>query len=299
MGAHDDDYAMHNTAIIVILTILSILTTLTSLALLVVILIKSDLRKCPTSWLVINVLVSVILTGLVYLPMLAYNTPGFRSGMAGCQILFLIDNFKTVHVQFSMLLLFIDRFIWFIKPNDYSQIMTPKVIKICIIFFVIFDLVLGIVVKFTFQETAVRANDGNLVLCSEYIHMFTYIIWHILNTLPMALNVIFGIITMLSALVVCYRGQSGSDKDVSSGRQAMGLILLMILLDLGLHLPLWLNFIVRFQEGSRNTLRCVESLFFLVVSFPMMFLIPEIRSTITPYCKAEKKGEEVPLNTPP
>ena len=123
----------------IIYIVFSILLAITGVALLIFILAKKELRSQPTFWLVINVIVVIILESLVLLPMLTSNIVtfrGFTAGIVGCHVMFVITNFDILHIQIALMLLFVDRFIYFFKPERHAHHMSPRTVRVLICCFV-------------------------------------------------------------------------------------------------------------------------------------------------------------------
>ena len=263
------------------------------------ILAKPELRKSPKCWLVINVLVVVLLTAIFYLPILMYNAYDFQSGVFGCHFAHLMSSFGAVHIQFSLLLLFVDRFVSFVRPKRYSDIMTPRVVRILIICQVIFEVVFILTTVYTMVKPGMDEYNGQTVCHSTGSFILYNVYLLVVHLVPLFLNVVFGIITIFCGLALCRRMRAGNENEGSLGGQAIGLIITLVILDTGLTLP-DMVFVFLLSAGIKEwfIVRALTTSFFLVVNFPMMFLIPEIRSALISCCKRDKKGENMPLVKP-
>ena len=285
----------------IVTVILSTLITLTGFSLLMVILKNADVRKSPSSWLVINVLLAILLQGLIYLPMEAHNIPDFTSGEFGCHFIHIVQTFSHLHIQLSLLLVFIDRFVYFVGPTKYSDIMTPRVVTILICLSILFHLVLSVVAIYatTYVTLATVGFQYTLTVCylsfrspgAEYAMIS--LIYHV----PLLLNLLVGTISIITSFGMCCCGKMTNDKEGSMRKQAIGLICVTLILDLGFTLPSMSFFLSHYHFDHETWLvyRSLSTSFFFVVNFPMMFLIPEIRSALTSCCTSEKKGEKTPL----
>ena len=200
------------------------------------ILANPDLRKSPNCWLVVNVLVAVLLTAIFYLPMQMHNAYGFKSGVIGCHFENIVSAFGTVHIQFSLLLLFVDRFVSFVRPTKYCDIMTPRVVRILIICEIIFELIFILTTLYTTVKPGINEYHGHISCHSTGSVMLYKIYILVVHALPLFLNVLFGIITIFCGLALCRRLKAGDENEGSLGGQVIGLILILVALDMGLTL---------------------------------------------------------------
>ena len=284
-------YIMNLTFIILIL--------LVACPLFIFILAKAELRKSPTCWFVINVLVAVLLMALISLPIIIENSYSFKLGSFGCHFSYILSSFNNVHIQLSLLMLFIDRFICIVKPTRHPDIMTPKVVRIMIICSVIFELILTLTALYTLMVPTVFAGDGYSI-CTAVGSPSAYGIYKLItHTLPLGFNFVFGIITILGGFATCRRLKTSETHEASLCGQAIALILTLVLLDVGCTLPhlMYIN-LENHDEFIWLIFQGLATSFFFIVNFPMMFLTPEIRSAIVACCKREKNGEKAPLVKP-
>ena len=285
-------YIMNLTFIILIL--------LVACPLFIFILAKAELRKSPTCWFVINVLVAVLQMALISLPISMENSYTFKLGSFGCHFSFIMSCFNNVHVQVSLLMLFIDRFICFVKPTRHPDIMTPKVVRIMIICSVIFELILTLTALYTLMVPMVYARDG-YVICTAHTSYTAFTIYKLItHTLPLGFNFVFGIITIFGGFATCHLFKASKANEASLCGQAIALILTLVVLDVGCTLPEVMYYTLEMRRDELYLLifRGLAMSFFFLVNFPMLFLIPEIRSAIASCCKREKKGENAPLFKP-
>ena len=277
--------------------VFTVLILLVACPFFIFILAKAELRKTPTCWCVINVLVAVLLMSIVYFPFVMHNVFTFKSGAVGCHFGYIVYAFCTVHVHFSLLLLFIDRFVYLVRPTRHPEIMTPRLVRIMIICLTIFELILSFTCIYTSMKPRIVHVQGE-TLChgTSYFTFYTYY-GLIIHVLPVFINVVFCIITICCALPLCRQLRSGGANEAFLGGQAIGLILTIVILDAGLTLPEMFNHPLAKMLNVQLWLvfRGLSLTFYFVVNFPMMFLIPEIRSALTSICKSEKNGEKMPL----
>ena len=232
------DAFLQNAAIVKI--VFSVLLSITGVALLLFILAKKELRNQPTFWLVINILVAVIFEGLVLLPMYLMHD-NFPAGIVGCHITFVFPNFQMLHTQTALMLLFVDRFIYFFKPERHAYHMSPCTVRVLICCFVFVELALIILTTFTLIKPALVLHHKSLV-CSPKGHWeMRQINDFMLHVLPMLLNVFFGVIVLVFVLTGCCKARKNSNN--SNGKQAVSLILLLVFFDVICNTSWMLNYL--------------------------------------------------------
>ena len=296
-----NEYDIHVPFVVFVMNLVfTILILLVACPFFIFILAKPELRKTPTCWFVINVLVVVLLMGFVYFPFVMHNVFTFRSGVIGCHFGYIMFAFCTVHTQFSLLLLFIDRFVYLVRPTRHPEIMTPRVVRIMIICLTIVELILSLTCIYTLMKPGINKVHGETLCHGTGYFTFYTIYGLIIHVLPVFLNVVFCMITICCGLALCRRLRTSGENKGSLGGQAIGLILTIVFLDMGFILPEMLNdlFATHYNVQLWLVFRGLSLTFLFAVNFPMMFLIPEIRSALTSICKSEKNGEKMPLVKP-
>ena len=281
----------------IIYIVFSILLTIAGVALLIFILAKKELRSHPTFWLVINVLVVIIIEGLVLLPMFS-TFRDFRGGIVGCHVMYVFTNFDMLHTQIALMLLIIDRFIYFFKPEKHAYHMSPRTVRVLICCFVFLELVLSISTTFTLIKPILDDHSGSLMCISTTHWEYAQINNFFLHIVPMLLNVIFGLIVLVSVLIRCCKPTKNSDN--YNGKQAIALILLLVFFDVACTVPFMMSYVIHYTSdyGIHIFIQVLYFLFYIIVCILLVLLIPDFRTAVTSYCKPGKKGESVPLMPP-
>ena len=272
-----------------------VLIGVTSVSLFVFILSKMELRKTPSLWLVMNVIVGTILEALLLLLTVLYRGDGFQVGTMGCHLMYIGSGFTTVHIQISMFILFVDRFICFVQPERHNKIMRLQVVQLLIFCSICIGLAFSITVTYTLLHG---------YLCSTFAinkHLYLYNV--VLAGPPLLLNIMLGLITVGCSLTMCHR-LTGDKEQTSVARHTLGLILISVLFDSCLSLPLIIfNLLLNtaMVELDMKTWILFQGLaisFYCIINFILMVLVPEVRSAIGSCCKPEKKDESLPLMRP-